>query len=148
MTERCLHDMQPGTCGICQPRTGQFDVHSAGRSNRETSPFEAEITTTIEYEGERWGLVPSPGYVLLSPSGRAIHHREGCLSIRLQDPAQWRKIDDPDGLLWRRLIDSAPYGEDKGRRRARYARKTGLISPKGVSVIHTCEECVLRPRSS
>jgi 5-methylcytosine-specific restriction protein B len=140
--------MQLGTCGICQPRTGQFDVHAAGRSTREASPFEAEISTTIEYEGERWGLVPSAGYVLLPPSGRAMHHREGCPAIRLQDRAQWRRLEDPDGLQWRRLIDSAPYGADKGRRRAGYARKAGLISAKGVSVILACEECVLRPRSS
>ncbi|MGA4839291.1 McrB family protein [Streptomyces sp. G45] len=96
----------------------------------------------VTYERGDYALTRSPGFVLLPQHGRLIHHDPGC--GHLTDPASLPRFPDPDGLLWRRLIDSAPSQDTAGR--AAYAKSIGLLGGRGQPLTGVCS-CVLRPVS-
>lgn len=99
----------------------------------------------IHFEGRNYELVPSTGRVICSGRGYALHHREDCTHLEGGAQESWRFYDDPDGLTWRRLIDSAPSTDRQARRE--FAAKEGLLNGQGAPVTSTCESCLLKPVS-
>ncbi|MGW7205181.1 AAA family ATPase [Streptomyces sp. NPDC054837] len=97
---------------------------------------------TVAFENQDFALTPSPGEVVLPTYGRKIHHDPRC--GHLTDPHQLPRFPDPDGLLWRRLIDSAPSHDTAAR--AEFARSIGLLGGSGQPLTSACS-CVLRPVS-
>jgi len=72
--ERCVHDLLPGECGICQPRAGSIDLHSHGRPASGTG-YAEEIIDTVYIDDRSYGLVPSAGQAYVFGAGRVLHHR-------------------------------------------------------------------------
>lgn len=68
---------------------------------------------TVAFENHDFALTPSPGEVVLPLYGRKIHHDPRC--GHLTDGDALPRFPDPDRLLWRRLIDSAPSHDTAGR---------------------------------
>ncbi|MER5947793.1 AAA family ATPase [Streptomyces sp. NPDC001904] len=99
--------------------------------------------TVVAFEGREYALTPSPGTVILPLHGQKIHHDPACR--HLTDAHTLRRAPDPDGLLWRRLIDSAPTDDIAGR--AAFAREVGLSNAQGRPVTGVCG-CVLEPVTS
>ncbi|MEV5745677.1 AAA family ATPase [Microbispora rosea] len=99
----------------------------------------------IHYEGRDYDLVPSTGRVICSGRGYALHHLEDCTHLEGGAQETWRFYDDPDGLTWRRLIDSAPSADRQSRRE--FAAKAGLLNGQGAPITSTCESCLLKPIS-
>lgn len=97
---------------------------------------------TVAFENHDFALTPSPGEVVLPTYGRKIHHDPRC--GHLTDAHQLPRFPDPDRLLWRRLIDSAPSHDTTAR--AEFARSIGLLGGSGQPLTSTCS-CVLRPIS-
>ncbi|SEC36961.1 hypothetical protein [Streptomyces sp. TLI_105] len=54
--------------------------------------------------GRAYELIPSGGEVVLPVHGRKIHHQREC--GHLTDADSLPRRPDPDGLLWRRLLDA------------------------------------------
>ncbi|MFE3851247.1 hypothetical protein ACFXPN_08890 [Streptomyces griseorubiginosus] len=67
---------------------------------------------TVAFENHDFALPPSPGEVVLPLYGRKIHHDPRC--GHLTDGDALPRFPDPDRLLWRRLIDSAPSHDTAG----------------------------------
>ncbi|MFI8764853.1 AAA family ATPase [Streptomyces sp. NPDC053792] len=84
--------------------------------------------------GRAFELIPSGGEVILPTHGSKIHHDAGC--THLTDPDRLPRHPDPDGLLWRRLLDA----EDP----AAHALSIGLRNQRGRPVTGVCS-CALRP---
>ncbi|MEF9885713.1 McrB family protein [Streptomyces sp. P9-A4] len=84
--------------------------------------------------GRAYELIPSPGEVVLPVHGGKIHHDAGC--THLTDSHRLPRHPDPDGLLWRRLLDA----EDA----AGYALSIGLRNQRGRPLTGVCS-CALRP---
>ncbi|MBV1940646.1 AAA family ATPase [Streptomyces sp. BV286] len=97
----------------------------------------------VTFERRDYALTPSPGEVILPTHGRMIHHDPACL--HLTDPHELPRFPDPERLLWRRLIDSAPSDDIAGR--TEFARSIGLLNGSGRPLVAPCS-CVLRPISS
>ncbi|WP_314412574.1 McrB family protein [Streptomyces sp. DSM 40484] len=97
----------------------------------------------VTYERRDYALTPSPGEVILPTHGRMIHHDAACL--HLSDPHTLGRFPDPERLLWRRLIDSAPSDDTAGR--ARFAQSIGLLNGSGRPIVGPCS-CVLSPIST
>ncbi|MDH6516152.1 5-methylcytosine-specific restriction protein B [Streptomyces sp. SAI-135] len=97
---------------------------------------------TVAFENHDFALTPSPGEVILPLYGRKIHHDSKC--GHLTDADRLPRFPDPDRLLWRRLIDSAPSHDTAAR--AEFARSTGLLGGSGQPLTSACS-CVLRPVS-
>ncbi|WP_405661794.1 McrB family protein [Streptomyces sp. RK9] len=97
----------------------------------------------VTYERGDYALTRSPGHVLLPLHGRLIHHNPAC--PHLTDSGTLPRFPDPDGLLWRRLIDSAPSQDTAGR--AEFAKSIGLTGGKGQPITGVCG-CVLAPVSA
>ncbi|MFF2192914.1 AAA family ATPase [Streptomyces sp. NPDC058157] len=77
----------------------------------------------------------SGGSILLPLSGRKIHHDPAC--GHLTDSGSLDTFpDDPDGLLWWRLLDAPDP--------AAYARGIGLVNSQNQPLTGLCS-CVLRP---
>lgn len=96
----------------------------------------------VTFERRDYALTPSPGQVILPTHGRLIHHDPACQ--HLTDPHDLARFPDPDGLLWRRLIDSAPSEDVEAR--GEFARNLGLLNGTGRPLVGPCA-CVLRPVS-
>ncbi|MBB2912095.1 5-methylcytosine-specific restriction protein B [Streptosporangium becharense] len=96
----------------------------------------------IEYGGRNYRLAPSPRKVICSRSGKSMHHSEDCRHLRGGDRSGWRLYDDPDGLTWRRLLDSAPSSDRDSRRE--FARVHGLLNGVGEPITDACDDCILR----
>jgi 5-methylcytosine-specific restriction protein B len=95
----------------------------------------------VHYDGRAFELTPSPGSVICpAGAGTAIHHRKDCTHIQGTEDA-WMVYDDPNGDLWRQLLESDydPNG------RIGFAEQAGLRNGKGRPVRHTCETCTLTP---
>ncbi|MFB6836066.1 McrB family protein [Streptomyces sp. NPDC056361] len=84
--------------------------------------------------GRAYELIPSGGDVILPTQGSKIHHDASC--THLTDADRLPRHPDPDGLLWRRLLDA----EDA----AAHALSTGLLNQRGRPVTGVCS-CALRP---
>ncbi|MEU4517043.1 hypothetical protein AB0G05_46805 [Nonomuraea wenchangensis] len=87
------------------------------------------MSEIIEYGGRNYRLTPSPGKVICPENGKSIHHSENCRHLRGGNQSGWRLYDDPDGLTWRRLLDSAPSSDRDGRRT--FAEAHGLLNGVG-----------------
>ncbi|WP_327353096.1 McrB family protein [Streptomyces sp. NBC_01304] len=96
----------------------------------------------VTFEGRDYALTRSPGEVILPAHGRMIHHDAAC--AHLTDSGDLPRFPDADGLLWRRLIDSAPSDDTTGR--TRFARAHGLLGGSGRPLTAVCS-CVLKPIS-
>ncbi|MEU5462860.1 McrB family protein [Streptomyces althioticus] len=96
----------------------------------------------VAFENRDYALTRSPGEVILPQYGRKIHHDPGC--GHLTDGDRLPRFPDPERLLWRRLIDSAPSHDVDGR--AEFARRIGLLGGNGQPLTSVCS-CVLRPVS-
>ncbi|MFD4864704.1 McrB family protein [Streptomyces sp. NPDC058412] len=80
----------------------------------------------------------SGGSILLPVHGRKIHHDPAC--GHLTDSAELKTFpDDPEGLLWWRLLDAADP--------AAFARGIGLVNSQNQPLDGLCS-CVLRPVSA
>ncbi|MFJ9002250.1 hypothetical protein ACIRG8_28340 [Streptomyces sp. NPDC102359] len=97
---------------------------------------------TVTFENRDYVLTRSPGEVILPQYGRKIHHDPAC--GHLTDSHRLSRLPDPERLLWRRLIDSAPSHDLDGR--AEFARSVRLLGGKGQPLTSVCS-CVLRPVS-
>ncbi|MER7743127.1 AAA family ATPase [Streptomyces sp. NPDC096538] len=97
---------------------------------------------TVTFENRDYALTQSPGEVILPQYGRKIHHDSAC--GHLTDSHLLSRLPDPERLLWRRLIDSAPSHDLDAR--AEFARSVGLLGGKGQPLTSVCS-CVLRPIS-
>ncbi|MFF8379179.1 McrB family protein [Streptomyces sp. NPDC015661] len=84
--------------------------------------------------GRAYELIPSAGEVILPTHGSKIHHDARC--THLTDPDRLPRHPDPDGLLWRRLLDA----EDP----AAHALSIGLRNQRGRPLTGVCS-CALRP---
>ncbi|MGB8939716.1 MAG: AAA family ATPase [Streptomyces sp.] len=93
----------------------------------------------VTYEGHDFALTPSPGEVVLPLNGRKIHHDLRC--SHLTDSEDLPRFPDPDRLLWRRILDSAPSSDTEGR--IKFARSVGLLGGSGQTIIGLCS-CVLK----
>ncbi|MFC4059520.1 hypothetical protein ACFOWE_14545 [Planomonospora corallina] len=96
----------------------------------------------IKYGSRNYRLIPSPGKVICSGSGESMHHSEDCRRLRGGDRSGWRLYDDPDGLTWQRLLDSAPPSDREGRRE--FARIHGLLNGVGEPITDACDDCILK----
>ncbi|MFD5700407.1 McrB family protein [Streptomyces lasiicapitis] len=119
----------------------------ADEPDQETvTPDQVAVTepdhVAVTYERGDYALTRSPGYAILPVHGRLIHHDPAC--PHLTDPGSLPRFPDPDGLLWRRLIDSAPSQDTAGR--AAYARSIALTGGNGQPITGVCS-CVLAPVS-
>ncbi|MYT73244.1 5-methylcytosine-specific restriction protein B [Streptomyces sp. PsTaAH-137] len=97
-----------------------------------------EERTVVAFEGREYALTPSPGEVILPLHGQLIHHDPRCR--HLTDAHTLPRAADPERLIWRRLIDSAPTEDSVGR--AAFAREKGLLNGQGRPVTGVCG-CVL-----
>ncbi|MFE1549310.1 McrB family protein [Streptomyces sp. NPDC058718] len=95
---------------------------------------DAERRYAVTVGGRAHELIPSGGEVILPGHGSKLHHDPGC--GHLTDPGTLPRYPDPDGLLWRRLLDA----EDP----AAFAAEVGLLNGKGRPVTGVCS-CALRP---
>ncbi|ACZ85382.1 McrB family protein [Streptosporangium roseum] len=100
------------------------------------------VPEIIEYEGKHYRLMPSTGKAICSKTGKDIHHSEDCQHLRGGDQSAWQLYEDPDGLTWRRLLDSAPSNNRDGRRE--FARAHGLLNGVGRPITDACDDCVLK----
>ncbi|KQX14255.1 restriction endonuclease [Streptomyces sp. Root431] len=95
---------------------------------------DGERRYAVTVGGRAHELIPSGGEVILPGYGSKLHHDPGC--GHLTDPGALPRYPDPDGLLWRRVLDA----EDS----AAFASKAGLLNAKGRPVTGVCS-CALRP---
>ncbi|WP_031008562.1 McrB family protein [Streptomyces sp. NRRL F-5727] len=95
---------------------------------------DGERRYAVTIDGRAYELSPSPGEVILPAHGFKIHHSPGC--GHLTDSDSLPRHPDPDGLLWRRLLDA----EDP----AAFATSSGLLNGRNRPVVGVCS-CALRP---
>ncbi|MEU7029868.1 AAA family ATPase [Streptomyces sp. NPDC046275] len=88
----------------------------------------------VVVEGRPYELNPSGGVVILPGYGSRIHHDPRCGHLTDGDTLPTRP--DPDGLLWRRLLDA----EDP----VAFAQEQKLLNGQGRPVTKICT-CALRP---
>lgn len=97
----------------------------------------------VHYDGQAFELTPSPGEVICSGgTDTAIHHREECGQLHGDDEAR-KTYPDQDRNLWRRLVESAPSDDLKGRQE--FAANAGLRNGVGGLISHVCRICTLTP---
>ncbi|KKZ75828.1 McrB family protein [Streptomyces showdoensis] len=84
--------------------------------------------------GRPYELMPSGGWVILPLHGSKIHHDPSC--GHLTDSGALPRYPDPDGLLWRRLLDADDV--------TAFAEGAQLLNGKGRPVTGVCS-CALRP---
>lgn len=100
----------------------------------------------VHYDGQAFELTPSSGEVICpGGTGTAIHHRKDCGHLTEDEEAR-RIHPDPEGDLWRRIIESAPRDDSEGRRA--FAAKVELRNGKGGLVSQVCRTCTLIPLSA
>ncbi|MGI8333692.1 McrB family protein [Actinomadura scrupuli] len=103
----------------------------------------ADGSQVVHYDGQSFELTPSSDRVICpGGTGTAIHHRADCMHI-VGKHDTWKTYPDPDGNLWRRLIESA-YANDQEGRQA-FAEREGLRNGRGGLVRDICETCTLTP---
>ncbi|MFE6889702.1 McrB family protein [Streptomyces sp. NPDC057694] len=111
-----------------------------GRATGIPDRAERPDRAVVAFEGREYALTPSPGEVILPLHGQLIHHDPQCR--HLTDAPTLPRAADPERLIWRRLIDSAPTEDIAGR--AAFARDKGLLNGQGRPVTGVCS-CVLEP---
>ncbi|WP_369262668.1 McrB family protein [Streptomyces sp. R35] len=114
-------------------------VVTAGEREPVVVTLDQQDQVVVTFERRDYVLTPSPGEVILPAHGRMIHHDPACL--HLTDSHDLPRFPDPDRLLWRRLIDSAPSDDTAGR--TGFARSIGLLNGAGSPLVGPCG-CVLR----
>jgi len=134
--ERCVHDLLPGECGICQPRAGSIDLHSHGRPASGTG-YAEEIIDTVYIDDRSYGLVPSAGQAYVFGAGRVLHHRAECSEGGDTPPERIKRIPDPRGDLWRRIVE-----------RSEDLSPDPVVNLDGKPVASCCTVCALRPIES
>lgn len=114
-------------------------VVTAGEREPVVVTVDQQDQVVVTFERRDYVLTPSPGEVIMPADGRMIHHDPACL--HLTNPDELPRFPDPDRLLWRRLIDSAPSDDTAGR--TGFARSIGLLNGAGSPLVGPCG-CVLR----
>ncbi|MFI8325405.1 McrB family protein [Streptomyces sp. NPDC085529] len=95
---------------------------------------DGERRYAVTIDGRDYELSPSPGEVILPEHGGKIHHSAAC--GHLTDSARLPRRPDPDGLVWRRLLDAPDP--------AAFAASAGLLNGRNRPVTGVCS-CALRP---
>ncbi|MFE4264699.1 AAA family ATPase [Streptomyces sp. NPDC056883] len=88
---------------------------------------------SVTYGGRAHELTPSGGEVILPRSGVKIHHSSSCW--HLTDSGDLPTHPDPDGVLWRRLLDASDP--------AAFSASRGLVNGMGKPLTGVCS-CALR----
>ncbi|MFF8838938.1 AAA family ATPase [Streptomyces sp. NPDC015130] len=95
---------------------------------------EAVQRYAVTVGGRAHELTPSGGEVVLPGHGSKLHHDPGC--PHLSDGGTLPRFADPDGVLWRRVLDAADP--------AAHSTEIGLFNGKGRPITGVCS-CALRP---
>ncbi|GAA4306527.1 hypothetical protein GCM10023178_14550 [Actinomadura luteofluorescens] len=100
----------------------------------------------VHYDGQSYELTPSSGEVICPASdGVALHHSRNCTHMGGYEE-RWRVYPDPEGDLWRRLLEAASADDAQGRHA--FAEGTGLRNGAGRPVSKVCQTCTLVPLTS
>lgn len=134
--ERCeITDLLRSSCGHCQQRPGAVDLHRPGGSS-QPSGYAQEVVTTEFVDGLEYGLVPSGGTAYTFGSGHGLHHRRECSEGSATPPERVQELDDPNGDLWRAVLQ--PKSEQAAGRRP--------VNIDGRPLTAVCGVCALRPQ--
>ncbi|TDD29354.1 restriction endonuclease [Actinomadura sp. KC06] len=97
----------------------------------------------VHYDGQSYELTSSSGEVICPASdGTALHHSRTCGHMVGYEDG-WKVYADPDGDLWRRLLESASADDARGRQA--FAEGAGLRNGVGRPVSKICQTCSLVP---
>jgi 5-methylcytosine-specific restriction protein B len=100
----------------------------------------------VHYDGQSYELTSSSGEVICPASdGTALHHSRTCTHMVGYEDG-WKVYADPDGELWRRLLEAAPADDVRGRQT--FAEGAGLRNGVGRPVSKVCQTCTLVPLTS
>ncbi|MFG2021462.1 AAA family ATPase [Actinomadura geliboluensis] len=100
----------------------------------------------VHYDGQSYELTPSSGEVICPASdGTALHHSRTCTHMVGYEDG-WRIHPDPDGDLWRHLLEAASADDARGRHA--FAEGAGLRNGAGRPVSKVCQTCTLVPLTS
>ena len=94
---------------------------------------------SVESGGDHYGLVPSGGTAYVFGTGSKLHHRRGCIEGSDTPESRVIAFDDPDGDLWRAVLEP-PHG-DRVRGRT-------VLNVAHRPVTGACSLCALRPESA
>jgi hypothetical protein len=117
-----------------------------GDNSQESSTPVIRSDGTVLYDGYVGGRIgipqTSPGSVIVTKSGKAIHYDANCQWVRRADQTRLEKRDDPSGRLWVEILQFAPILDETTR--ATRARAMGLENGNGGPILWVCEGCVVR----
>lgn len=137
-SDECVHELALASCGLCRPRLGAVDLHRPVGRSVPGSGWAAEVVMSVQSGGDRYGLVPSGGTAYVFGTGSKLHHRRECIEGSDTPESRVVVVDDPDGDLWRAVLE--PRGD---RARGRLVRNIAHRPVTGA-----CSLCALRPESA
>jgi hypothetical protein len=128
--------MDLASCGLCRPRSGSVDLHRTGASSSGAS-WASEVVMSVQSDGDWYGLVPSGGTAYVFGTGSKLHHRLECVEGSDTPADRVVAVDDPDGDVWRAVLERRPGGAD--------VRMVTNITHRPVT--GACSLCALRPET-